>query len=293
MNLAKRDKHDLTCIASPKGEMKSTFSWTNPFKSSTSINQVKLLCSSTSSTLCDPTLAKLNQETEFCITIHITFNDSVVHTGTTVSVPSSPSETNRVSDCKSILVTTPSSRMIPGKLKIEVTKDPIYHVGKNGKHSYGENFIYEYPFVEFLGLQPLIPLLQYGNRLGFEICSVNRTRKLGYVNLNWPRCSARVTESLVLTDGSFCQKQNTLYFRLCKSCEFIMCILIVDHQFNHMHPWCSWECMLPGRCSPGKRCHTFWNRNIVLLPILLGKVSCVPKTTLCELYVVRFWEGLA
>ena len=20
-----------------------------------------------------------------------------------------------------------------------------------------------------------------------------------------------------------------------------MCILIVDHQFNRMHPWCSWE----------------------------------------------------
>ena len=87
--------------------------------------------------------------------------------------------------------------------------------------------------VKFWGLPPLIPLLQYVNRLGFEICSVNRmnnrTRKLGYVNLNWPRCSARVTESLALTDGSFCQKQNTLYFRLCKNCEFMMCILIVDH----------------------------------------------------------------
>ena len=107
--------------------------------------------------------------------------------------------------------------------------------------------------------------------------SSNRTRKLGYVNLNWPRCSAQVTESLALTDGNFCQKQNTLYFRLCKNCEFMMCILIMDHQFNRVHPWCSWECMLPRRCSPGKRCHTFWNRNIVLLPMLLGKVSCVPK----------------
>ena len=101
--------------------------------------------------------------------------------------------------------------------------------------------------VEFWGLPCLIPLLQYVNRLGFEICSVNRmnnrTRKLGYVNLNWPRCSARVTESLALTDGSFCQKQNTLYFRLCKNCEFMMCSLIVDHQFNRMHPWCSWECI--------------------------------------------------
>ena len=73
----------------------------------------------------------------------------------------------------------------------------------------------------------------------------------------------------------------------------MMCILIVNHQLNHMHPWCSWEGMLPGRCSPGKRCHTFWNRNIVLLPICLGKVSCVPETTLCELYGVKVWEGLA
>ena len=74
MNPAKRDKHDLTCIGSPKGEMKSTFSWTNPFKSSTS------------STLCfgESTLGTLNEETEFCITIHITFGDSVVHTGTTI-----------------------------------------------------------------------------------------------------------------------------------------------------------------------------------------------------------------
>ena len=30
-----------------------------------------------------------------------------------------------------------------------------------------------------------------------------------------------------------------------------------------------------------------------MLPILLGKVSCFPKMALCELYVVKFWEGLA
>ena len=122
---------------------------------------------------------------------------------------------------------------------------------------------------------------------------VNQNKEAGYGSLNWPRCSARVTESLALTDGGFCQKQNTLYFRLCKNCEFMMCILIVNHQFNRMHPWCSWEFMLPGRCSPGKRCHTFWNRNIVLLPIRLGKVSCVPNNKLSELYGVKFWEGLA
>ena len=91
----------------------------------------------------------------------------------------------------------------------------------------------------------------------------------------------------------FLSKANTLYFRLCNICEFNMCISIVNHQLNRMHPWCSWEGTLPGRCSPGKRCHTFWNGNIVLLPIVLGKVSCVPKPTLCELYGVKVWEGLA
>ena len=89
-------------------------------------------------------------------------------------------------------------------------------------------------------------------------------------------------------------ESKTLYILdYVKNCELMICILIVDHQFNRMHPWCSWECMLPGRCSPGKRCHAFWNRNIVLLPIPLGKVSCVPKKTRCELYGVKVWEGLA
>ena len=109
-NLAQRDIHDLSRLASPKGEMRSHFSWTSLFKSRTSstlcfseptlgkLNQVKLLCSPTSSTLCDPTLAKLNEETEFCITMHIPLGDSVVHIGTTFSVPRSSSETDRVSD---------------------------------------------------------------------------------------------------------------------------------------------------------------------------------------------------
>ena len=35
-NLAKRDKPDLTCITSPKGEMKSMFSWTSLSKTPTS-----------------------------------------------------------------------------------------------------------------------------------------------------------------------------------------------------------------------------------------------------------------
>ena len=85
----------------------------------------------------------------------------------------------------------------------------------------------------------------------------------------------------------FLSKANTLYFRLCKICELMMCILIVEHQLNRMHPWSTSECTLPGRCSPGKRCHTVWNRNIVLLLVVMGKVSCVPATTLCELFGVK------
>ena len=91
----------------------------------------------------------------------------------------------------------------------------------------------------------------------------------------------------------FLSTANTLYFRLCKTCEFMMCILIVYHQLNRMHPWCSWEGTLPGRCSHGKSCHTFWNGNIVLLPIVLGKVSCVSNNTRYEFYGVNVWEGLA
>ena len=62
--------HDLPSLASPKGEMASSFSWTILFKSPTS------------STLCfgDPTLSQLNQ---VCITKHIPLFDPVVHTGTT------------------------------------------------------------------------------------------------------------------------------------------------------------------------------------------------------------------
>ena len=114
--------------------MKSSFSWTSLFKSPTSnslcfgeptlgkLNQVKLLCSLSSSTLWDSTPAKLNQEIKLCITKHIPLCDSSVHNGISFPTPRSSSETNRVSNSHSSLVTTPSSRMILGKPKIEVTK---------------------------------------------------------------------------------------------------------------------------------------------------------------------------
>ena len=59
--LVERDKLDLSSLIPPKGEMESSFSWTCPFKGPTS------------STLCfgEPTLGKLNQETDFYLTKHM------------------------------------------------------------------------------------------------------------------------------------------------------------------------------------------------------------------------------
>ena len=94
--LVERDKLDLSSLIPPKGEMKSSFSWTCPFKSPTS------------STLCfgEPTLGKINEETDVYMTKHM---------------PKPSSEANRVSVSHFSLVT------------------------KNGKHFYGENFIHVFP----------------------------------------------------------------------------------------------------------------------------------------------------
>ena len=94
--LVERDKLDFSSLIPPKGEMKSSFSWTCPFKSPTS------------STLCfgEPTLGKINQETDVYMTKHM---------------PKPSSGANRVSVSHSSLVT------------------------KNGEHFYGENFIHDFP----------------------------------------------------------------------------------------------------------------------------------------------------
>ena len=138
-------QHDLSSLAAPKGEMKSSFSWTSLFKSPTSntlcfgeptlgkLNQVELLHSI-------PTLTKSNQEAELCITKHIPLCDSAGHTGIPFPTPRSSSETNRVSNSHSSLVTAPSSRMILGKPMIEVTKVLTHNSGKNGEHFYWENW---------------------------------------------------------------------------------------------------------------------------------------------------------
>ena len=63
--LVERDKLDLSSPIPPKREMESSFSWTCPFKSPTS------------STLCfgEPTLGKVNQETDSYMTKHMTKNE--------------------------------------------------------------------------------------------------------------------------------------------------------------------------------------------------------------------------
>ena len=94
--LVERDKLDLSSLIPPKGEMKSSFSWTCPFKSPTS------------STLCfgEPTLGKINQETDVYMTKHM---------------PKPSSGANQVSISHSSLV------------------------NKNGEHFYGENFLHDFP----------------------------------------------------------------------------------------------------------------------------------------------------
>ena len=94
--LVERDKLDLSSLIPPKGEMENSFCWTCPFKSPTS------------STLCfgEPTLGKINQETDVSMTKHM---------------PKPCSGANRVSVSHSSLVT------------------------KNGEHFYGENFVHDFP----------------------------------------------------------------------------------------------------------------------------------------------------
>ena len=138
-------KHDLSSLAPPKGEMKSSFSWTSStlgFGEPTlgKLNQVQLLCSISSRTLWDPTLAKSNEQIELCITKHIPLCDSAGHTGIPFPTPRSSPETNRISNSHSSLVTTPSSRMIHGKPTVEVTEVLTHSNGKNGEHFYGENW---------------------------------------------------------------------------------------------------------------------------------------------------------
>ena len=141
-------------------------------------------------------------------------------------------------------------------------------------------------FVEFWGLPPLILFFNMSTGwFGRFVLSTEcyRTRKLGYNNLNWPRCSAWVTESLALTDGGFCQKQTLydVYFDCEPSTQsYASLVFLGMHASRKVQSW-------------QKVSHLLEWEYRAFTHIVLGKVSCVPETTLCELYGVKFWEGLA
>ena len=94
--LVERDKLDLSSLLPPKGEMESSFSWTCPFKSPTSSTS----CSG------EPTLGKLNQESDFYMPTHM---------------PKPSSGATQVSISHSSLVT------------------------KNGERFYGANYLHDFP----------------------------------------------------------------------------------------------------------------------------------------------------
>ena len=90
---------------------------------------------------------------------HVWYTQWLIVADTTFSVSRSSSYKHHVSNCHSNLVTTPASSIdltsksvhslslpflcrifsILDKLKIEMTNDSLYHAGKTGVHSYGEN----------------------------------------------------------------------------------------------------------------------------------------------------------
>ena len=127
--LVERDKLDPSSLAPPKGEMESSFCWTYLFKTPTlstlcfgeptlrKLNQVKLLCNPTSSTLCDFTRGKPG--------------------------------TNRVSDSPSSLVTTPSSTFYGENF--------IYDFPKSWKHikevDWGDKFKLNYTTFGYMPME--------------------------------------------------------------------------------------------------------------------------------------------
>ena len=144
--LVERDKLDLSSLLPPKGEMESSFSWTCPFKSPTS------------STSCfgEPTLGKLNQETDFYMPTHM---------------PKPSSGANQLSVSHSSLVT------------------------KNGEHFYGENFIHDFPksWNDFPKSWKHIKEVDWGDKLklnyttyGYMLMEIDWGRKFNYTSCGHP-----------------------------------------------------------------------------------------------------------
>ena len=136
--LVERDKLDLSSLIPPKGEMESSFSWTCLFQSPTS------------STLCfgEPTLGKLNQETDFYMTKHM---------------PKPSSGANRVSISHSSLVTKNGENF-------------IHDFPKSWKHikevDWGDKLKLNYTTYGYMLME-----IDWGGKLNYTSC--------GYPMANW------------------------------------------------------------------------------------------------------------
>ena len=71
----------------------------------------------------------------------------------------------------------------------------------------------------------------------------------------------------------------------------MLCILVEDVLINCVKSVWSWEVsqVLPFQVLPNVA--HFWKRNILLLSIPLGRSEVDYENVLCELYVVKIWEG--
>ena len=144
--LVERATLDLSSLLPPKGEMESSFSWTCPFKSPTS------------STSCfgEPTLGKLNQESDFYMPTHM---------------PKPSSGANQVSVSHSSLVT------------------------KNGEHFYGENFIHDFfkswkhikevdwgdkPKLNYTTYGYMLMEIDWGGKFNYTSCGYSMTNWQGH-----------------------------------------------------------------------------------------------------------------
>ena len=144
--LVERATLDLSSLLPPKGEMESSFSWTCPFKSPTS------------STSCfgEPTLGKLNQESDFYMPTHM---------------PKPSSGANQLSVSHSSLVT------------------------KNGEHFYGENFIHDFfkswkhikevdwgdkPKLNYTTYGYMLMEIDWGGKFNYTSCGYSMTNWQGH-----------------------------------------------------------------------------------------------------------------
>ena len=108
---------------------------------------------------------------------------------------------------------------------------------------------------------------------GFQDASAQVTESLVLRIYTGQDASGQVTEGLALTEYKFLPKSIALYFRYYSSCKSMMCILIEDLQINCEKSVWSWEVsqVLPPPVLPNVS--HFWNRNIVLLSVLLEDVK--------------------